>query len=342
MRYRRLSRSHIGLLFTALVLSSCADSSPDESSVATVSPERPGVATVDPQTPTGPVDSTRGTEVVDATESVAGNEPPDTAPGDDVRLTLSIEPRDRASLDLAVDRVVGRCMEAAGFEWIYLDPGMALSAAQNRDASYQGEFPIDPAVEVEGYATPSSVLRPDRTNDDVARELGESQRAAYSAAFFGPSSDDGTTVDLLGGGSFGVSDSGCLALGRTEVFGSLEAALEYEAGDANRTLAARQRALSDPDVQSALEEWQSCMASAGFSYEHFGQARASAANDVASAASAIHRADVGCTESSDLSDRFLRGYEAALGELHGQAGAELQERQALVRQAIERIAHEAD
>lgn len=342
MGSRHTTPSRVGLVFISLVLLSCADTSPDESGEATVTSQRADVATVSPATSSDPIDSAPDVDAADSTEQVAESESPDTAPSDGVRLTLSIEPRDRANLDLAVDHVVGRCMEAAGFEWIYLDPGSTLAAARSRDASYRGEFPVDAVVESEAYADPGHVQRPDRTNDDVARELGESQRAAYNVAIFGPASDDGTTVDMLGGGSFGVSDSGCLALGRTEVFGSLEAALEYEAGDANRTLAARQRALSDPAVQSALEEWRACMASAGFSYEHFGQARSAAASEAAAAASAIHRADVGCTESSDLRRRFLQGYEAALGELYEQAGAELLDRQRLVRQAIDRLAGEVD
>ena len=219
-------------------------------------------------------------------------------------ISIDVSPADAAVLGVAVEDVVAECMARSGFQYIALDLATATAISEAETANRRVDLPINPGVEGTGYQPLAEV--PSRTfdNDAYARSLGESERQAWANAGLG-SFDDVTTVVLPGGISFDIPNDGCLTEGRTTVFGSIEAALGFEAGLSRVRIDAHGRTTADEAVVAAMTEWSACMLErTGQQFRDFSQARRIASEDPTRSLS-IAEADAACTIQTGLRDVYV-------------------------------------
>lgn len=226
----------------------------------------------------------------------------------DVGVRLEVEPVEQAALVYAESVLTARCMQALGFPYETPQYSALLERTQTSAAdARRSQFPY--AAELEGIPyEPIVEAAPFDPNEAYIRSLDETALAAYGDALQGDIQDRVEVMAL--GNSAATPREGCVSEARTELYGSLEAALTSLILAGNLTPAAHSRARTEPDVVDAMKAWADCMRGVGFPFTEFEQASAAALAQPDDA-DRIARADDQCTRESELATRYTTAFEQA-------------------------------
>lgn len=201
-------------------------------------------------------------------------------------------------------------MTAKGFQYVPIDLATATTAAEIDISNRRADLPYDVSVEGSNYVPMAELPAAPFDNDAYANTLEVGEREAWSNAALGDF-DDTTNVILPGGISFDLPKDGCLTEGRVSTFGSIEAAIGFEAGLSRIRIDARLRTEADEQVIAAMSAWSECVEKVtGRTFAHFSDARRSAYEDP-SVSQDLAVADADCTQSTQLGqvyNRTLAGY----------------------------------
>jgi hypothetical protein len=199
-------------------------------------------------------------------------------------------------------------MAASGFEWKTTPFDVLKTEASVSNIEDSEELPYDPRAEGVPYLVHPVSAAPKAANE-VPPGASEASAARYRAAVAGDWNDV-ATVNVLGA-ELQTPRGGCLARARVEVFGSLETAFYFESEAANVVSRSRNKTRQAPEVGAALAAWQRCMASHGYNFEYFTDARLAARNDQTSALQ-IAQADSECATASSLRTIFVARFNQEL------------------------------
>lgn len=182
---------------------------------------------------------------------------------------LQTASENRRAVFVARDRLIGNCMREAGFDWIestYVpDPDFL--------ARRYGLLDIDWARE-NGYRS-SDYLNSDEPMEADNLPQNPSEQTAYLLALDGPPASTQDSVPMtspINGDAFGslFLTGGCSGEANVEIFGSVDAYVDYTRSDLAVQLMAEEalsRALSDQPVLDAERHWAQCMTSKGYAFQ---------------------------------------------------------------------------
>jgi hypothetical protein len=152
--------------------------------------------------------------------------------------------------------LVQQCMAKSGYRYLITsagpEPETGLTTADVAGSAASPSYGVTAGSA--GSTTPAQDL--------YVRGLAPAQQARYMAALDGPT-DQVAQLDLPGGASATYGTGGCLGQARTQLYGSVLAAMEnaFVPQDVEQLFA---RSLSsDRPYQTAVGAWQRCMAGAG-------------------------------------------------------------------------------
>lgn len=338
MERRLLRTRHFPGIVAALALFMLATASCN--STASGSPERsipnaPGSPAIAP-----PVLSADDHSATSAVVEPTGTPGAITPPAEPAHLELSLQPSDQALLTYAESVLTQRCMDAQGFVFQALSyPDLLQTNERAERIRALAQFPYDAAVEGVPYADTSEQL-PIDPNEEYIRSLSESSRGTYGDALQGDITDR-VEVSILGNIA-ATPKAGCVSEARTELYGSLEAALTVLifAGNINPT--SHTLARTEAEVSASLAAWANCMKSAGYALTMYTDARAFASSNPTNAV-VIAEADRRCTDASNLGDIYRKAYADAYTKVLNDNAAQVETvtaaRSDAIRQAQDLLAN---
>jgi hypothetical protein len=170
----------------------------------------------------------------------------------DEELVTSIE---------AVESKIAECMDAAGFEYIPIDP-VTFRQAMDSLTAVPG-LTDEEFVEQYGFGLttlpPTQAFRAGPDNQAIFESLSDADKVAYEQTLWGEDKK-ATFVVMLENEDF-ESAGGCTETAVHEVF-------TEEQLDPNFENPFDQLVAEDPRMVSALEAWSDCMSEAGYDYEN--------------------------------------------------------------------------
>lgn len=262
-----------------------------------------------------------------------GDAPRSAAASASVSTVVTLTADDDALLQYAESVLTSRCMVARGFEYVATD----LSTLQERlNLAYRAAeltaFPYDANREGIPYSDTSEPTVED-PNADYVGGLGEQQLTAYGDALQGFITDRVEVTAL--GTTMGTPRAGCVSEARASLYGDLESALRSYLLASNLGAIAHAMTRAEPAVQTALDDWSTCMRDMGYDLQDFGQARQLAIDDPELAV-AVATADATCTADSDLSTIYRAAHSNAITELIEREPGTFEQVQQSRQAAIER------
>jgi hypothetical protein len=232
------------------------------------------------------------------------------------------------------ENLIQQCMARQGFEYVPVDP-------REQEAALTGARGLSKDDFEEQYGYGITTLYEQRLeqaasnpNTRIRNTLTESERIAYDRTLNG-GDPTATFAVALDTGDFSHL-GGCLREATEQVFGGADilATLETELAEVE------ERALNDPRMVEAIDEWSACMSDAGYDFEFpedvdrvlqqqleeiVGPPEArnpdfdrEALLALQSEEVAMVRADIKCEEQhiADVEDKVLAEYEAEFREQH--------------------------
>jgi hypothetical protein len=191
------------------------------------------------------------------------------ADGEEVELTIKPGEARRAASGLYIGDARLRFAEQSLIAQCMADRGLPYRVApEGADTGLptMSVSDVEKAKE-EGYGLATERAQADAVTslEDERIGLPPRQQREYDRALFGPARAPEASARSLAGDVITASTQGCIAEARTRLFGSVEnfLVLSEFLGNSVRFVMYQSREES-PEVQEAFEEWQACMASAGY------------------------------------------------------------------------------
>lgn len=207
---------------------------------------------------------------------------------------------ERYVLGAAIDRLIGRCMEQAGFG---VTVGVHDAEATNARPFWEANFGLfDPTnAALNGYQLPAS------TTDEETPQASELS-AEYLSALQGAGGEPVDIVDPVTGHSLGqVSEpGGCMGRAIEELYGSFDAYRGYVAAQLSLQRSSYElleRVRASDEFIALTRQWSACMAARGYEYSSvFDPARTPWPTPQSEVELATATADVTCKEQIGMKE----------------------------------------
>ncbi|WP_327636200.1 hypothetical protein OHB24_40150 [Kribbella sp. NBC_00482] len=179
---------------------------------------------------------------------------------------------EKALLYRAEERLISRCMADHGYRYLDRAQPPAPTAAQR-------EFPYvvdDPSwAKRYGYgltlAATEQPVEPADGNAAYVNKLSTADQKAYQAALIG--SGRQITIDLPAGGRVSVSNKGCVATARKQLYGDLRGWFAASKTIEGLDRVVRRDVRADARYQAAVKDWAACLRRSGVAVEDPGALR---------------------------------------------------------------------